>query len=250
MFNLHLLQIELSVEEYQQLAELRFSFRPEPFLNRLPAYVIARCPICSIENVEGLNTYSLHDWDMTSGESVFDYRLIVHHCEHFALAQAFINFHGVWPAEAEGMLGSEVPHVIGHLLEKRRCLAVIHALPICRIEDDAFVPRYTLFIISYFSKSPKKAYDAVITFNVDYVEPGVAWPFIPPPDGCEHWWNLRHWVSAGKLFWVDGDGPALGIQTHDTDAFPYGGITGRTQPYEHTFPYPLPKPSRVRKAKS
>jgi hypothetical protein len=89
---------------------------------------------------------------------------------------------------------------------------------------------------------------SVIAYNAPYLEPGVIliFPFAPGGRGStqEHWWNLRQWVSAGQLFWVDGDDPALGIRTHDIEAFPYGDIRGRT--YFHRFPYPLPKPRKTK----
>jgi len=123
-------------------------------------------------------------------------------------------------------------------LQSGQCLAVIHALPVCRIENDSFVPRYTLFMVSYFSIQPKEAYDAVIKFNLKYTDE----PYIPSPflGGCsdDYGEDLPRWVSAGQLFWVDGNDPALNLRTHDTEAFPYGGIIGRT--YSHRFPYPLP----------
>jgi hypothetical protein len=246
LFNAHLLKINQTVEQYKTWIANKFPLQDSAFLNQLPAYTFARCPFCSVENVERLNTYSAYGWSVSYGRAVFNSRLVVHHCNHFTLVQSFFHFHGIWPAEAKGLFGPEVPHVIGHLLESDRCLAVIHALPICRIEDQAFVPRYTLFMVSYFSERPEEAYDAVIKFSVDYVEPGVAWVFIPPPNSCEHWWHLGQWVSTGQLFWVDGNDPALGIRTHDISAFPYIDITGRTRPYFHRFPYPLPKPRQAK----
>lgn len=247
MSNLHLLQTELTVEEYERLIT-QIDWSSPVILRQFPAYVIARCPFCLALNVERLDTYSVRLWSIGSlGHAAFDHRAVDDHCEHFALVQTFFHFHNIWPAEAWGMLGPEVPHVIGHLLESGRCLAVIHSLPICRIEGNAFMPRYTLFMVGYFSEQPEEAYQAVINFNAPYVEPGVAWPFIAPPEGCEQWWDLPRWVSAGQLFWVDGDDPGLGIRTHDSADFPYGHIKGRKWPYLHTFPYPLPK---LRKIKS
>ncbi|MCC6603507.1 MAG: hypothetical protein IT327_09875 [Anaerolineae bacterium] len=243
-FNTHLLQLDIPVKKYKRLMKQRFSVSPEGSLNWLPDYAIARCPFCLSKNVEKINTYSLLGWSIRYGKAVYSQRLAGTHCNHFALVQSFFHFHNIWPKEASGQFCSEVPHIIGHLLENHQCQAVIHALPICRIESDEFVPRYTLFIISYFSEQPQKAYDSVIAFNAKYVEPGVAWPFIAPPEGYEHWWNLDYWVQKEQLFWVDANDPELGIRTGDTTSFPYGNIEGRTWPYLHTFPYPLPKPKK------
>lgn len=242
IMNLHLLKKKLTVEGYEELLSKIDWYDPISYFEQMPAYVIARCPICLEKNIEKLDTYSMQNWRIAVGKAVFDHRTIVHYCKHFTLVQTFFHFHNIWPAEARGMLGPEVPHVIGHLLENGWCRAVIHALPVCRIEDHDFVPRYTIFMVSYFSEQPEDAYQTVIRFNVDYVEPGVAWPFIAPPDGYELWWDLNHWVSAGQLLWLDSHDPEFGIRTGDIDAFPYRNISGRTWPYLHIFPYPLPKP--------
>ncbi len=118
--------------------------------------------------------------------------------------------------------GPEVPHVIGYLLEKGRdCLAVIHALPVCRIEGEAFVPRYTMFMVSYFSHhKPEDVRDDVKWFgNRGYIEVPVD-IFSEPPDGTDHWWDLKRWVADGLLYWVDGNDPGLGLRTRDPEAFP------------------------------
>jgi hypothetical protein len=195
----------------------------------LPAYMVARCPFCRKENTERLNTYSLARWRYTQWEfqASFAPELVIHRCPHFVMMQSFINFNGLEAWGARGSFGPEVPYVYGHLLEKGLCLAVIHALPICRIEDDAFVPRYTLFLVSHFSKRPDEADRAISDFNAEYVNIEEALPaIILPPYTCQHWWDLRQWVAKGQLFWVDGTDPALGLRTGDLDAFPYGDIAG------------------------
>jgi hypothetical protein len=225
MFNLHLLQKELTVEEYQQVVMPSVRYNPE--WHRLPAYVIARCPFCLTHNVEKLDTYTLRRWRIRSqavAESVFYYSLVVHHCEHFALVQSYLKFHGNLSDDDLRVGGEEVPFVIGHLLESGRCLAVMHALPICRIEDNAFVPRYTLFMVSYFSEQPKEAIRDVERYNIEWYNPVESILYLPLQFGEEKWADLRYWVSAGQLFWVDGDDPDLGLRTHDVEAFPYGDV--------------------------
>ena len=231
MLNLHLLKLELSVEEYSKFCDQPTSiqilqFNPAWF--NLPAYMIARCPFCLEENIERLNTYSLAQWGHTQWEfeAGFDTELVIHHCPHFVLVQSFINFNSQKAREAYGSFGPEVPYVYGHLLEKELCLAVIHALPICRIEDDAFVPRYTLFLVSHFSEHPDEADRAISDFNAEHMDIEALQTIILPPYTCQHWWDLRSWVAKGQLFWVDGTDPALGLRTNDLNTFPYGDIAG------------------------
>lgn len=236
MENLHLLKIEISVEEY--LGFSKKSLRQQN-LQRLPKYVIAICPYCKKENIEHLDSYSVTTWGQGVGSRVFAIDDVTH-CKHFALTQPFIHFHDIWPDEANGQFGTEVPYVIGHLLETGQCLAVIHALPICRPENGKFVPRYTLYVITYFSQDPKSAYNSLIGYNVSYIEPGTIAAFILPQKGSEHWWDLPRWVSAGQLYWVDVQGSQLSLSASDVEKFPYKGITGRR--YFHMFPYPYPPP--------
>jgi hypothetical protein len=231
MFNQHLLKLELSVDEYRKFCDQRtrieiVQFNPAWF--NLPAYMVARCPFCREENTERLNTYSLAQWRHTQWEfqASFDSKLVIHHCPHFVMVQSFINFNGLKARDAHGSFGPEVPYVYGHLLEKELCLAVIHALPICRIEDDAFVPRYTLILVSHFSDRPSEADRAISDFNAEYMDIEALMAIILPPSTCQHWWDLRQWVAKGQLFWVDGTDPALGLRTGDLDASPYGDIAG------------------------
>jgi hypothetical protein len=180
---------------------------------------------------------------MALGKAVYSHYL-AQHCEHFALSQFFLHFHGIWPDEAVGEFGPEVPYVIGHLLEDGWCQAVIHALPVCRIEKKDFVPRYTLSMISYFSRTPEEAYSILLNHNASYGELGVNKAFLPNVVR-DHWWDLRRWVSAGQLYWVDGNDPDLSIRTHDIEAFPYGDMKGRK--FFHQFPYPFPEPRKSKR---
>jgi hypothetical protein len=121
----------------------------------------------------------------------------------------------------------EVPFVFGLLLNQSR--AVIHALPICQIENNDFVPRFTLFLMSYFSEQPQKTYHSmVVAASAVSGAEGYATNFrVPVPNREEDWWDLRRWVATGQLFWVDANDPNLPLRTHDIDAFPYGNIIGR-----------------------
>jgi hypothetical protein len=238
MFNFHLLDKELTVEMYEALSVHRYSSDSVQFLNELPIYIIARCPYCLAENSERLDTYSVEGWNRNYGKNVYHFQAVVNRCEHFALVEPFFHFHGLWPDEAMGLFGPEKPHVIGYLLENKVALAVIHALPICRIEDSRFVPRYTLFMITYFSENPGKTYESMKDYNRRYTdEPYTPFPFEEPSYDEQHWWDLPLWVSKGLLFWLDGTDPALPLKTGKVDAFPYGDVEGRR--FSHRFPYPL-----------
>ena len=226
MVNLHLLRKELTVEMYNQIMSSRF-YSPE--WQSLPAYIIARCPYCLVTNIEKLNTYTTYKWSMvfphnSVKESVYSLELVEHHCEHFSLVQSFLNvdmYDGYSPDP-----GYVSPYVIGHLIQADLSLAVMHALPICRIENNDFIPRYTLFMISYFSEYPQEVVRAVQAYNSRWYSLEASGTlYLPLQFGRKYWADLLLWVREGKLYWVDSDDPNLSIRTHDVDAFPYGNLT-------------------------
>lgn len=234
MVNLHLLKRDLTVDEYEEASKHRASHKTRHlFFDRLPEYMVARCPYCHKENIEQLDTYSVahHLWTKgVVGESI---GRIVHHCEHFRFIQPFVNFHSIWPSEARGEFDAEVPHVIGHLLEKDLASAVIHALPICRIEDDTFVPRYTGYMVSHFSEISKEAIENVaLKFNLEFAGPYIIYL---TESRDTSWQDLRSWVETGKLYWVDANTSTLEIRTSDAKNFPYGDIKGKTFPVDWTI---------------
>ncbi len=251
MFNQHLLQLDLSVSAYEALGG-RMGRHAEAYYAALPAYLIARCPLCGIENIERLDTYSLREWpgmNLLNGTSLFGHHAIVRHCEHFALAQRFLNLRGVQSSEIYGSIkGPEVPHVIGYLLkpgpfpvphaidrilreEEFYCHAVLHALPICRLQGSCFEPAYNAFIVTYFSQNPSHTREVVRAFNTFFRDPRALSMFWEPPDGREAWWDLRQWVTAGQLHWIDGSTPDLKLRTRAVTEFPYGDLEGRRYPY-------------------
>ena len=257
MFNRHLLQLNLSVSEYNALGG-HMGRHAEAYYAALPAYLIARCPLCGAENIERLDTYSLREWpgmNLLNGTSIFGHHAIVQHCEHFALVQRFLNMRGVQPDEFCGPVrGPEVPHVIGYLLKPRAfpiphnidhilraedfyCHAVIHALPICRPEGAHFEPVHNVFTVTYFSENPSNTREVVRAYNTFFHDPRTPQTFCEPPDGREAWWDLRQWVAAGKLHWIDGSTPDLKLRTatstrsHTVSEFPYADLEGRRYPY-------------------
>jgi hypothetical protein len=227
MYNRHLLQIEHTVAEYQAILREEGNVWYIPSLAKAPEYTIARCPFCQHDNTERLDTYSLERWHRRIGGGTIGE--VMSHCGHFALAGAFVNFQGSEPTGLNGEFPAEVPYVIGHLLERGLCQAVIHALPICRIDEhDQFIPAYTAFLVTHFSQHERKFIrEKVVGFNVDFVEEGLAIELIDPPPGYEQWYDLAHWVERGLLWWVDAGDPALPIRTGDSAAMPYKNIAGR-----------------------
>jgi hypothetical protein len=81
---------------------------------------------------------------------------------HFVGLSRITNLHNQVPSEMNYFSNpyGEIPYVTYWLLpEQVESYAVLHALPVCRIEDGQFVPRYTYFFVSYFSESATQLFE-------------------------------------------------------------------------------------------
>ncbi len=163
-------------------------------------------------------------------EVVFSGHGVVFHCQHFVLAQPFLYNTTVHRWKRKPAFEPMSPYLAGVILEQALALAVIHALPICEFIDDDFVPRHTVFLITYFSEQPERALDEFDYHGAQrYDAPATSYA-IPPYGNELHWMDLPYWVERGMLYWVDGQrveenyDPKTCIQTHAVDAFPYGDV--------------------------
>jgi hypothetical protein len=216
--NRHLLQIELSPAEYQMFPPLQ-----EIYYQNLPNYVIAHCPLCGATCSARRDTYSLRYWykpchgQFISGEYAKEIS-----CSHFVAMHHFINLNGVMPTELHYTeLGCEVPYVIPVFLpDDIESYAVMHALPICRVEDGQFVPRYSVYMITYYSKEPSTLIERrwKISSSECILIGGLR---------RRSSWKLTRWVQSGKLQWLDPEVPDLPLRTGPVEAFPYVNIQGR-----------------------
>jgi hypothetical protein len=161
----HLLQNTYTSAEYQELlASYGYrSYWTNTVWDRMPRYTLARCPFCEASYSEPLDTHSLRYWWINGNESraVFatdTYNLPLCHpewgCPHLMALQTHLNLNGVVPVEKESFHStmSGEPCVMAEwLTDSIPAIAVIHSLPICRLEDDQFVPRYLLYTVAYYS---------------------------------------------------------------------------------------------------
>lgn len=225
VLNSHLLKSDLSLDEYKEVMP---SVKYTANWHRLPSYVIARCPLCLTSNIEKIDTYSLFAWRwrMASSlvsSSVFHLNLIEHHCQHFALNQIFFNFDKIPNEALKTAISRERDlYVVGHLLESGAALAVLHALPVCSILENEFVPSYTLYIVSYFSHQPRKVFETIHRFNSKYYSwEASATLYLPSGLGQPNWMDLTQWIASKQLFWVDANDSEFNIHTSTLDLFPY-----------------------------
>jgi len=253
--NPHLLQIELTPVEYQKVDPGFFgpSPRATDYWRSLPTYLLARCPLCDGTYAAPLDTYSLAHWVYaSSGESVFSSFYQEIDCSHFVAVQHFINLNGVAPIEISYIgLRSEAPYVLPVFLPYDvESYAVMHALSICQVEEGHFVPRYSLYVITYYSADPASlnARRLAGAFEDHYMATPTSryaklplWRNLPagmePPmyqsGYIDTWFDLPAWVKGGKLLWLDTADPELPLRAGPVEAFPYANITGRKG--EHSY---------------
>lgn len=197
------------------------------FWGHIPEYAVVRCPLCGTPYTERMDTYSLRHWVLGVSDAVYC-ECQKYSCQHFVAVQTFIHLNGVVPTERRFFEGrSEVPYVMPIFVpDDPVSYAVIHSLPICRVEGDAFVPRYLAFMVTYFSQNPRALYHRR---SQDW-EPGIdRLPLMYTPGeaaGIKEAWDLPRWVAEGKLWWLDLDRDDLPLRSGPAEEFPYGNIEG------------------------
>lgn len=225
----------------------------------IPQYLIARCPICKQPHTQQVDNYSLWHWNANKSMKHVNYDEHPQYCEHFIGVQSFLNFNGQLPTQTElrdkrlRSAEPEVPFINPYLLpDHLESYAVIHALPVGKIEGDNFSLPYTVYSISYYGNPWEevfahclfqwtKPYKIKQRFN-NYRR-ALRWGL--------HWeeasqmplaWDLMYWVNKGKLHWLDleklNDGiPQLELPLNNpTSSFPYLNISGVKHAYIYTPP--------------
>lgn len=239
MINTHLLQFKAGPAKYKStLADVSLRRLPTEYWENIPTYLFAHCPICASKFSAQLDTYSLKYWghSLGSGKKIFcnDHQEIG--CKHFVLTHYFLNLNDNYPLEKEYWgNNSEVPYVIPRLLNDNPEIllpgyhtevldpcAVMHALPICRLENRQFVPRYSLYMITYFalnSAHMRAYYSKLRAYQEWFPQP------LPSDADKELWWDLEYWVKKQKLYWLDPDDHSLSLSQHP-HIFPYRQVEG------------------------
>lgn len=242
------LQVKATVADYLKLAHLAEEKKLIPqmfpeYWDLIPDYEYSRCPFCGEPCREQIDTYCLRPWEFLDkqGDRVYSRRGRSVTCDHFIIVQAFINLEGKkprgrHPEELELpsiQLPPEAPFVAGLLTEgPEPCTAVIHSLPICRIEGDAFVPAYTLYVVAYFAEQREVRMRKRLTlrgFKPEYDRRTMLpWPIA---DGeFPEWWDLDRWVIEGRLCWIEPEEAGLRVKCGHVEDFPYSNIEGRKWP--------------------
>ncbi|MBK7896330.1 MAG: hypothetical protein IPJ90_15935 [Anaerolineaceae bacterium] len=215
-----------------QLSSLRREYR-----SRLPIYLLARCPICGGRVSEPIDTFSLNGigWARPQKRGYGWYGVVQAtsssrrttlmgsspsykaECDHVRLLAAGVNLNCLQPDDVDETIEflSERPYVMAPLLELDNSYAVLHTLPVGRLDDLKLQPHYTAYFVTYFT-ADEAAYENILRdSHGNFIIPGFA-------D-----YDLLKWIEAGKLFWLDPNQEASTLMDRSSSAdFPYNNMKG------------------------
>jgi hypothetical protein len=212
----------------------------------IPIYEYAECPICHTRISDPGDTYSIRAWggrnDLQNtlfGVQEFPPNIrfpVGNRCSHFLGIAEFTNLFGRVPDEVDSFQQEtgEVPFVSSELLPATvESYAVLHALPICRVEDNQFVPCYTVFLLTYFAKDPAAVLQRVK--DRQNAEGYKDFRFLAPLGSST---DLSPWVTTGKLGWLDISKSELPLQIGKGRSLPlfYQNIQGQNKEYHWRKP--------------
>lgn len=240
--NLELVQLDLEADTYREMMR-EWDENPgsvyvtAPIVERLPRYTLARCPYCNQPYQERIDTYSLRRYvpQADRGRPLFGSDVPPNACEHQVLVSYFWNFEGRTLEYSRDELYNvhvfppEAPHFLEPIFgtDEIETRAVIHALPVCKLVGENFVPSYTLYSMTYFSDQPYYAETLMHAANYRF-------RLAPPdelPQNIDHLFELEQYVRSGHLFWMEGDASDMKRMSGEDGKFPYANIEGRRQPY-------------------
>lgn len=193
----------------------------EAYAERLPLWLLARCPFCDAPVAERVDTFSLNGigWDEAAtgfgwlrGRS--SVQPIAPGCPHLRIVAWFLHLEGRTPddlfPDKTVRTGPEVPSIMRVPMRAADAIAVMTALPVGRWDEPAPSHAYTLYLISYFTESSRAWEEATKDW-------GIHWGRIEYGDVD---YDLGDWAAKGRL-------RAAGVEA---SGFPWTGIEGDRSP--------------------
>ncbi|MBN1878017.1 MAG: hypothetical protein JXA33_27595 [Anaerolineae bacterium] len=249
--------------EAERLNKLLIIDLPSLYRSKLPTYLLARCPICGGRVTEPIDTFSLSGigwWISESrgfgwlgrarkhvtdvfrplGGERFPEPSYKAECAHVRAVCYGVNLNGMIPDDIKPasrvIIGSEKPGVLAPFMEQAGSFAVIHTLPVGRLDDIKWQPRYTAYFITYCNAN-EHAYLKSLTPRDPYDRLEFFWPYELMD------YDLETWIRAGKLFWLGPEAEEYPLQNKPVSGFPYAnmdGLVGRWAAHRAKGAYLLP----------
>lgn len=213
------------------------------YLPHLPIYLLARCPFCGGKVSESVDTFSLNGFGWNNdqmepsgrgwwggtvpGAGTFRRVNSFHsECQHTRLVLYGVNLNGCEKFDeldwSSIFIGAERPYLIPSVLQVEDTCAVLHSLPLGRVTDREYVPRYTIYFTTYFTQRAQEFDQALEPYRSKDGPPRIA-----PYDVADY--DLSPWVQEGRLFWLDSTHPDLPLAggALTQQPFPYANVVGR-----------------------
>jgi hypothetical protein len=202
----------------------------ENYLHRLPIQRLAQCPYCETDILQPVDVFGLMGLhgDLSAKRAFFDlggwqkptpFRQT---CPHAVCATVSVNLNGYTPDDlAPWLMGSAIqfldssPQVMVWPLIARYTSAVMHALPIGRLDDRELTHRYTMYVATYFAEEGTNLFTDEMWVSNDLGGPATR--------GVWRDNDLLKWVGAGRLSWMD-PGDVTRLVKGPAADFPYGKI--------------------------
>lgn len=213
------------------------------YWENIPTYLVARCPFCAATYTAKIDTHSLTGWaphpELDDGVYDEDHQQIG--CTHFVAVQTFVNLYGQLPTELTYYSSHlDVPFVTPTLLPPDLpSVAVMHSLPICRLEHERFVPRYGAYMLTYYAlhgpaalRDRRRAENAVTVAADPSFHPTLLYSNAEAA-AQPATFDLVQWVARGKLHWLDLSRAELPLKAGPAADFPYVNIQGYCRHYAY-----------------
>ena len=210
-----------------------FQLWKQGYWQRLPIHLVAQCPYCGSYVLQPIDSFSFmgfyHRLDIRNlyyGRDWMSGHPPRQRCQHALLAMVSVNLNGLLPNDLPqwalrvkwGGGGREfdaAPYVMVWPLIARRTSAVVHALPIGRLDDPEPIHRYTAYFVTYFVGDESNLYTNEMWVPNDLGEPATG--------GVQIDTDLLKWVRAGRLYWMDPEDTSRLVKG-PAEEFPYANI--------------------------
>ncbi|MBU1662925.1 MAG: hypothetical protein KKD28_15815, partial [Chloroflexi bacterium] len=219
--------------EYRQDDFLRSQSQiaKQEYFQRLPNHLLAICPYCHLPILQPVDHFSLMGFDPSlniqwiySRHEEVAFNPPRQWCvNHQLFTRVYVNLHGMhaddlppwavrgkWPT-----IFVHAPILIVWPLIARQTSAVIHALPIGRLDDPEPIHRYTAYFVTYFLGNESNLHTEEMHVSTDRGGPAT--------DGVQFDTDLVKWVKAGRLYWLDPANPERLVKG-PVETFPYANV--------------------------
>jgi hypothetical protein len=217
---------------YRQTVQARHRVEiVKDYARRLPAYLLARCPICGEPVGEPVDTFSLNGFgwanpgDGRGWSPSLCPQTHLFRCPHVRIVTFYLNLRGRIPddlfSDKRIQAGPGVPNLMLVPMAPEDARAVICELPIGRFDDEEPRHHYSAHFVTYFTESEESFVEVVRGWGLHHGM--VEYSSVD--------YDLQAWAERGRLLWLDPADQELPLRKWGEAEFPFAGIEGDRNPY-------------------